>query len=212
MLRSLPNRGANRGANPVVKPLGTGMRLAFGLGAALVTVGFGTTAHAQARIAIVDMQRAVEGTTEGKSVLSSLTGEADKKKKELEGKRDELKKMSDDLQKQESVLKPDVFQKKRQELEQKAMQFQETVMRTEQEFQQKQFKVTQPIQQKVVAAISQIAAREKFTLVLRSDAVVWPQQSELDITNEVIRKANEIKAPAPAAAPAPATPGAPPKK
>lgn len=183
---------------------GTGMRLAFGLSAALVTIGFGSTAHAQSRMAIVDMQRAVEGTTEGKSVLASLTGEADKKKKELEGKRDELKKMSDDLQKQESVLKPDVFQKKRQELEQKAMQFQETVMRTEQEFQQKQFKVTQPIQQKVVGAIAQIAARDKFTLVLRSDAVVWPQQSELDITNEVIRKANEMKPATPApAAPAP---------
>ena len=185
---------------------GTGMRLAFGLCATLVTVGFSGKSYAQHRVAIVDMQRAVEGTTEGKSVLASLQGEADRKKKELEGKRDELKKMSDDLQKQESVIKPDVFQKRRQELEQKAMQFQETVMRTEQEFQQRQFKVTQPIQQKVVAAIAQIAAREKFTLVLRSDAVVWPQQSELEITNEVIRKANEMKAAAPAPAPSPTPP------
>jgi outer membrane protein len=186
-------------------------RLALGLCAALVTIGFGSEVFAQSRVAIVDMQRAVEGTTEGKATLTSLQGEADKKKKELEGKRDELKKMSDDLQKQESVLKPDVFQKKRQELEQKAMQFQETVMRTEQEFQQRQLKVTQPIQQKVIGAIAQIAARDKFTLVLRSDAVVWPQQSELDITNEVIRKANEMKSPAPAPA-APAAPAQPPVK
>ena len=185
---------------------GSSVRLALGLGAALFTAGIGGNVHAQSRFAIVDMQRAVEGTTEGKSILAQLQGEADRKKKELEGKRDELKKMSDDLQKQESVLKPDVFQKKRQELEQKAMQFQETVMRTEQEFQQKQLKVTQPIQQKVVAAIAQISARDKFALVLRSDAVVWPQQSELDITNEVIRKANEMKAPAAPAAPAGGTP------
>lgn len=182
---------------------GPGVRTTLGLCAALVTVGVAGNAAAQSRMAIVDMQRAVEGTTEGKSVLVGLQSEADRKKKELEGKRDELKKLSDDLQKQESVLKPDVFAAKRKDLEQKAMQFQETVMRTEQEFQQKQMKVTQPIQQKVVAAISQIAAREKFTLVLRSDAVVWPQQSELDITNEVIRKANEMKTPA-APAPTPA--------
>jgi outer membrane protein len=181
---------------------GPGMRAALGLSAALLTVGVAGNVAAQSRIAIVDMQRAVEGTTDGKSILASLQGEADRKKKELEGKRDELKKMSDELQKQESVLKPDVFQKKRQELEQKAMQFQETVMRTEQEFQQKQLKVTQPIQQKVVAAIAQISAREKFQMVLRADAVVWPQQSELDITNEVIRKANEMKTPAAPAAPA----------
>lgn len=180
-----------------------GMRLAFGLSALLATVGISANAQAQGKFAIVDMQRAVEGTTEGKSILVSLQGEADRKKKELEQKRDELKKLGDDLQKQESVLKPDVFQKKRQEMEQKVMQFQETVMRTEQEFQQKQMKVTQPIQQKVISAIAQISARDKFTLVLRSDAVIWPQQSELDITNEVIRKANEMKAPA-APAPAPA--------
>jgi outer membrane protein len=179
------------------------MRLALGLCASLATVGISASAHAQTKIAIVDMQRAVEGTTEGKTVLAGLQGEADRKKKELEQKRDELKKMSDDLQKQESVLKPDIFQKRRQELEQKAMQFQETVMRTEQDFQQKQLKVTQPVQQKVVTAISQIAARDKFSLVLRADAVIWPQSSEFDITNEVIRKANDMKSPATGAAPAP---------
>jgi outer membrane protein len=179
-----------------------GTQLAFGLCAALATLGISASAQAQTKIAIVDMQRAVEGTTDGKSILTGLQGEADRKKKELEAKRDELKKMSDDLQKQESVLKPDIFQKRRQELEQKAMQFQETVMRTEQDFQQKQLKVTQPIQQKVVTAIATIAARDKFSMVLRADAVIWPQSSEFDITNEVIRKANEMKTPSPAAAPA----------
>lgn len=187
---------------------GMGVFIAVGLCTATAIIGYAGNARAQSRVAIVDMQRAVEGTTEGKSILTNLQGEADRKKKELEQKRDELKKLSEELQKQESVLKPDVAQKRRQELEQKAMQFQDTVMRTEQEFQQKQFKVTQPIQQKVVTAISQIAARERFTLVLRADAVVWPQQSELDITNEVIRKANEIKTPA---APAPAPGPTPPK-
>jgi len=40
---------------------------------------------------------------------------------------------------------------------------------------------------------AQIAQRDKYTLVIRSEAVVWPIQSELDITNEVIRKTNEMK-------------------
>jgi outer membrane protein len=189
-----------------------GMQLALGLFAVTATASYGGNAHAEAKFAIVDMQRAVEGTTEGKAILSSLQGEADRKKKELEQKRDELKKMADDLQKQESVLKPDVFAKRRAELEQHAQQFQETVMRTEQDFQQKQLKVTQPIQQKVVTAISQISGRDHFTLVLRSDAVVWPQQSELDITNEVIRKANEMKTPATTAPSSAPTPGPTPPK
>jgi outer membrane protein len=150
-------------------------------------------ANAQQRIAIVDLQRAVEGTADGKAAVAALRAEADKKQKELEGRRDELKKASDELMKQEAVLKPEVFAQKRKELEQRALQFQESVMRAEQEIQQKQGKVLLPAQQKVMAAIAQIAARERFTLVLRADTVLWPQQSELDITNEVIRKANEAK-------------------
>ena len=54
-------------------------------------------------------------------------------------------------------------------------------------------KITGPLQEKVLRAIAQIAQRDRFTLVLRADMVLWPQQSEMDITNEVIRKANEIK-------------------
>ena len=37
-------------------------------------------------------------------------------------------------------------------------------------------------------------------MVLRSDVVLWPQQSPMDITNEVIRKVNDMKAPTPAPA------------
>ena len=161
-------------------------------GLALTSLFVAAEARAQQKIAVVDVQRAVAETTEGKRVLTDLQGKADKKKKELETRRDEIQKMGEELKKQESVLRPDVFQKKRQEFEQKAMQFQESVMRTEQEFQQEQVKATQPIQERVYRAINGIASRDRFNLVLNSAAVVWPQQSEMDITNEVIRKANEI--------------------
>lgn len=178
------------------------------LGFALTGLFVAAEARAQQKIAIVDMQRAVAETTEGRKALADLQSKADKKKKELETRRDEIQKMGEELKKQESVLRPEIFQKKRQEFEQKAMQFQESVMRTEQEFQQEQVKVTQPIQERVYRAINQIAGRDRFNLVLNSAAVIWPQQSEMDITNEVIRKSNEGGA-APATAPANKPAGAP---
>lgn len=186
------------------------MALAGGL--TLTSLLYGAAAQAQQKVAIVDMQRAVADSNEGKRILGELQGKADKKKKELEAKRDEIQKMGEELKKQESVLRPEVFQKKRQEFEQKAMQFQESVMRTEQDFQQEQMRATQPVQERVYRAINLIASRERFNMVLSSAAVIWPQQSEMDITNEVIRKANEGGAAAPAtpgqkpAAPAPTAP------
>lgn len=186
------------------------MALAGGL--TLTSLLYGAAAQAQQKVAVVDMQRAVADTNEGKRILGELQGKADKKKKELEAKRDEIQKMGEELKKQESVLRPEVFQKKRQEFEQKAMQFQESVMRTEQDFQQEQVRATQPIQERVYRAITFIATRERFNMVLSSAAVIWPQQSEMDITNEVIRKANEGGPAAPATPagnkPAGATPAA----
>ena len=55
----------------------------------------------------------------------------------------------------------------------------------------------------MIRAIDALAKRDNFAMVLRNDVVLWPQQSSMDITNEVIRKVNEMKSAAPAAAPAP---------
>ena len=91
------------------------------------------------------------------------------------------------------MLKPEALQKKKQELQQKFGALQEAAMRAQRELAEKEMKITGPLQEKVLRAIAQIAQRDRFTLVLRADMVLWPQQSEMDITNEVIRKANEIK-------------------
>lgn len=180
-------------------------RLCTGLFALMAFLGLGLERTAQAqKIAIVNIQRAIEESVEGKAAIGSLKGEVERKQKELEAKKDELKKLDEDLAKQEAVLKPDALQKKKQELQAKFQALQETAVRAQRELQDKELKVTGPIQEKVLRAIAQIADRDKFNLVLRADMVLWPQQSEADITNEVIRKANAMKA----ATPTPAAGGA----
>jgi outer membrane protein len=110
--------------------------------------------------------------------------------------------MEEEFLKQQSVLQPAAAQKKREELQQKVMQLQDALQRAQQDIGQKEAKVLQPLQDKVLRAIDALARRDNYNMVLRSDVVLWPQQSPMDITNEVIRKVNEMKAPAPAA-PAP---------
>lgn len=192
----------------------TGKRSNLGLACGLIGLLWSGAARAEVRVAIVDLQKAVTEMSDGRKALTDLQSKADKKKKELEARRDEIQKASEELKRQESAgaLRPEAAQKRRQELEQKAMQFQETVMRTEQEFQQEQMKATKPLEDRVVRAIAAIATTNRFTMVLNSAAVVWQSSSENDITNEVIRKANDVKVPtAPAGAPTgAAAPGTPP--
>ncbi len=168
------------------------MRWVLGI-AALLAVALGQGAARADKIAYVNMQRAIEETTEGKAALSKLKAEVDKKQKELEQKKEELTKMDQDLAKQATVLKADVLEKKKADLQQKAMQWQEAAMRSQRELQEKEAKATQPIVDKLLKAVAVIATRDKFSTVLRAEVVLWPQHSEYDITSEVIRKANEAK-------------------
>ena len=152
--------------------LNRAVRWTLGMGVACSVMLSAEMSHAQQKIAIVDIRRAIEETTEGKASIGGLKAEADRKQKELLSKQDELKKLEEDFLKQQSVLQPAAAQKKREEL-----------------------------QQKVMRAIDALAKRDNFAMVLRNDVVLWPQQSAMDITNEVIRKVNEMKAPtAPAGA------------
>lgn len=181
----------------------TSMRLCLGVLVALVGIAaHGGVASAQ-KIAVVNFQRAVEESSEGKAALTALRSDFEKKQKELDAKKEELKKLDEDLAKQAAVLKPDMLEKKRQELAQKAQQWQDAAMRAQKDINEKQMRATAPLEEKLLRAVAFIAARDKFTLVLRAEAVAWPQQTEMDITNEVIRKANELKS-QPPAAPTPA--------
>ena len=171
--------------------LNRAVRWTLGMGLALsVTLPAG---KAQQKIAIVDIRRAIEESTEGKQSIGGLKAEAERKQKELLTKQDELKKLEEDFLKQQSVLQPAAAQKKREELQQKVMQLQEALQRAQQDIGQKEAKVLQPLQEKVLRAIDGIARRDNFQMVLRSDVLLWPQQSPMDITNEVIRKVNEMK-------------------
>ena len=173
--------------------LNRAVRWTLGMGLALsVTLPAGK-AQAQQKIAIVDIRRAIEESTEGKQSIGGLKAEAERKQKELLTKQDELKKLEEDFLKQQSVLQPAAAQKKREELQQKVMQLQEALQRAQQDIGQKEAKVLQPLQEKVLRAIDGIARRDNFQMVLRSDVLLWPQQSPMDITNEVIRKVNEMK-------------------
>lgn len=185
-------------------------RVVLGLAGGLLalSVGAGRAAAAEQKIAVVNYQRAIEESSEGKAAIGQLKGQVERRQKELEAKKEELKKLDEELAKQEAVLKPDALQKKKQELQAKFQQLQEAAMRAQRDLSEQEARITAPIQEKIIRAVAQIAQRDRFTLVLRSEMVLWPQQSEMDITNEVIRKANEMKGgPAPAA-PAPA-PGGP---
>jgi outer membrane protein len=159
----------------------------------LVLVSSSFSAYAETKVAVLDVDRAISESNDGKAALGKLKGEMDKLQKDLDARKTELKKSDEELAKQEAILKPDAVAKKRQELGQKVQALQDFAMRSQKDLNEKERKAMIPIADKVSKAVATIAGRDKLSLVVRREAVVWPNQSDLDITNEVIKKVNETK-------------------
>ena len=149
-----------------------------------------TVALADTKIAVVDLQRALEETEDGKKAKNKLKTDFDKKQKELDEKQEELKKMKDDFDKKSALMKEDAKQKMQQDMQQRLMQLQETYARLQGDLQKKEAEATRGILAKLSAVVQKIAERENFVMVLeRSSSVVYGKPA-LDITNEVIRTYN----------------------
>ena len=163
---------------------------AFSLACALVGGFAARVAHADDKIAFVDLQRALEETKDGQAAKNRLKSDFDQKQKELDAKQDELKKMKEDFDKKSALMKDDAKQKMQQEMGQRLQQLQETYARLQGDLQKKEADATRGILAKLSNVVQKIAEREHFMLVLeRSSSVVYGQPS-LDITNEVIRTYN----------------------
>ncbi|MFW5739167.1 MAG: OmpH family outer membrane protein [Myxococcota bacterium] len=168
------------------------------------------TASAQMKIAVVDVQRAVMETEDGLRAQATLKKLFDRRQRELDARQDELKRARDDIEKQSKVLSKEVLQRRMNDWQQNMAELQAVFMEFNKELQKEQNKFTQPILNRVLSVLRQIAAQEGYDAILERNAVPYAR-TDLDITDRVIQRYNTGGA---AAAPAGsgARPGANPKK
>lgn len=162
--------------------------------AVALLAAFSAGAVAQSKIGYVDMQKAIQSTTTGKSAKEKLEGDFNKKKKELEKLEADLKKMQEDFEKKAMVLSEDVRQKKQAELQQEILKYQKTVNQSQLEIQKKERELTKPIIEKLQAAIQEVAKADGYTMVLEKSeqSVLWAQK-DADLTDKVIKEFEKKK-------------------
>ena len=139
------------------------------------------------RVAVVDVQRCLLETKEGKRAKKELEKSFAKGQSRLDKKARDLEKRMRDLQAKAAMLSQKELIKRQEdilrsqaELEQLTMQMQEDVM-------QKEALLSEKIYNKVAAIVKQIALEEKLQVVLvRSQMTVIYANPKLDLTNRVI--------------------------
>jgi outer membrane protein len=147
--------------------------------------------EAGAKIATVDMQKALQTVDAGKKAKAQLEKEFTTKKKMLDDEQSAIKKLTEEFKKQNMVLNDEAKAKKQGEIQERMMKFQEQMMRSQTEIQQKEAELTAPIVKNLREAVKDLASKKGYQMVLdkNENTVIFSQDKD-DLTEELIKAYN----------------------
>ena len=162
--------------------------------AAVMSAGVVHSAHAadDFKIAVVDMQKALQSVDAGKKAKSELEKEVEAKKKQFDSEKASITKMGEEFKKQSLVMSDEARAKKQGELQERIMKLQEKGAQTEQELRMKEQQLTQPILNKLRSIITDQAKKKGYSMVLeKNENTVLFSQDKDDLTPEVVSAFNK---------------------
>lgn len=161
---------------------------------AAILPGFGRYASAQetapaVTVAIVDVQKILEESKASKTVQAALEKQRTSYQNDISRQENALRTADQDLSRQRASLTADDYEKKRQDLEQKAATLRRDVQSKRQQL-DRMFQISMnTIRTTLLQVIDEIAAERKATLVLSKNQVVLSAK-EYDITDEAMKRLN----------------------
>jgi outer membrane protein len=139
------------------------------------------------RVAVVDVQRVILETREGRKAKKDLEKTFARSQGRLERKAKDLQGRVDDLRAKAAMLSQNKLMERQQELMRVQAELERLQLELQQDIVEKEALLTVKIYKKVSAIVGQIALEEKLQVVLvRSQMTVIFANPKLDLTNRVI--------------------------
>lgn len=166
-------------------------RHAVTLAAALMISFVAPRLYAQVRIAVVDLQRALNETEDGRRAKARLKRLFKQRQQELDKRQGELKTLKENIEKNAEVWARDVLQKRAEEYQKAYIELQQQYVEYQRELAEKEAEMTQVIIARMESILRRIGQAEGYTLIIeRNEAgVVWVP-GNLDVTDDVIQRYN----------------------
>ena len=140
---------------------------------------------------MVDIQRALNETEDGRKAKARLKRLFNKRQKILDKQQDELKAMKLSLEKQKNVLSREVLTKKLATYQKAFAELQTTYMDFQRELAAKEGELTKDIIARMQRILRRIGQKDGYSLVLeRGEAGVIYIPSNYDLTDIVIQRYN----------------------
>jgi len=160
--------------------------------ATIILAGSASTVDAQVKIGVVDLQRAINETEDGRQAKRRLKKVFDERQKSLNVKQESLKAQKESLERQQDVLSQDAFKKKVEKYQTDLMDLQNEYVQYQQELSTKEAELTQKILEKMQKILRRIGQTDGYTLIIEANegGVVWVP-GNLDLTDVLIQRYNK---------------------
>jgi outer membrane protein len=145
-------------------------------------------------IAVVDLQRCLLESNEGKRMLEKLKTKKDEMQKRLDVRQEEVLKLNDELEKQGMMLSADVREKKMRELERLKREFKYFYDELNAEMRKADNEVKKMMLKDLEGVVKEIGEKGKYLFIFerRSSGIMF-YETALDITSQVIEAYNIVK-------------------
>src|SRR5260370_29978087 len=164
----------------------TSMRQGLIVSAVLLFMAAAIPAHAEVKIAYVDIQRALNECNAGKRARSNIRVEAERAQARLQREQSEAQGLKDELDKKGLLMPPDQRQNLEDTLARKMRTFQHDVKNERDELHQKDNEATAAIVRDLATVVHELGEKSGYTLVMEKGGLLWAIPSA-DITDEGIR-------------------------
>jgi outer membrane protein len=148
-------------------------------------------AHAQAKIAVVDLQRAINETEDGRKSKDKLKKLFESRQQGLDKKQQDLKKLKDELDTQKNVLSREALEGKVESYQKQLNDLQQIYVEYQRELAEKEGELTKSIVARMEIILRRIGQADGYGLILeRGEAGVIFVPTSFDLTDVVIQRYN----------------------
>lgn len=147
-----------------------------------------TVASAEFKVAVFNMQEAIQTVKEGKRARDTLKTDWEKKQKKLKAKESVIQKAMEEFKKQSLVMDEKARRQKEMEIRTQMAQLQQEGMKAQREFQKRDQDLSKPILDRLRETVAEVSKKKGYAMVLdtNENSVLYFKKTN-EITEEVIK-------------------------
>lgn len=166
--------------------------LLFTLSSVAVAAPSAPATSGSTKVALVDIQKAIRETAEGKKAEATLRKEMEDMQKKIQADGKKIQEAMEDLRKQAMVMDDKTRREKEEAIQGQVMKLREAEARNQSKFQERDQEISGPILKKIREVVAQISKEKGYTLVIDVGSVIFALDQD-DITQEVVKRYDSKK-------------------